>query len=88
MKLHKFNNHNEYKIPKGGLYEYISCPNYFGEIIEWVGFAVMTWSLPGLIFAMWTIFNLVPRAISHHKWYNQKFKNYPKSRKSIVPFII
>ena len=42
---------NCYKIPSGFLYNYIACPNYFGEIIEWIGFAIMTWSFPGLIFA-------------------------------------
>ena len=30
-----------YAIPEGGLYRWISCPNYFGEILEWVGFAIM-----------------------------------------------
>ena len=35
-----------YKIPKTFMYKYISCPNYFGEIIEWLGFAIMTWSFP------------------------------------------
>jgi steroid 5-alpha reductase family enzyme len=51
-----------YKIPYGGLYRWISCPNYFGEIITWIGWAVVTWSLPGLAFAAWTAANLVPRA--------------------------
>lgn len=79
---------NTYKVPKGFLYNYISCPNYFGEIIEWTGFAIMTWSAPGLIFALWTFFNLVPRAVSHHKWYISNFEDYPKSRKAIIPFIL
>ena len=79
---------NCYKIPSGFLYNYISCPNYFGEIVEWIGFAMMTWSFPGLIFALWTFFNLAPRAISHHKWYKSNFDNYPKNRKAIIPFIL
>ena len=53
------------------MFNYISCPNHFGEIIEWFGFAIMTWSLPGLSFAIWTVCNLLPRAIHHHAWYKQ-----------------
>ena len=56
-----------YKIPTGGLYRYISCPNYFGEIIEWTGWAVLTWSLAGASFAVWTAANLAPRAWTHHR---------------------
>ena len=58
-----------YKIPYGGLYDYISCPNYFGEMIEWTGFAIAAWSLPAFSFAIWTVANLAPRAVLHHKWY-------------------
>ena len=77
-----------YKIPQSFLYKYISCPNYFGEIIEWAGFAIMVWNVPGFVFVLWTIFNLVPRAVSHHKWYKEKFSDYPSNRKAIIPFIL
>jgi len=77
-----------YQIPLGFLYKYISCPNYFGEMIEWLGFALMTWSLPGLAFAIWTISNIFPRAIMHHKWYKEKFAEYPKDRKAVIPLIL
>ncbi len=40
-----------YSIPRGGLYERVSCPNYLGEIVQWLGWALATWSLPGLAFA-------------------------------------
>lgn len=76
-----------YKIPRGWLFRYISCPNHFGEIIEWTGFAVMVWSLPAFAFAWWTAVNLIPRAFSHHKWYRKKFDDYPKERKSVIPFL-
>ena len=62
-----------YKIPRGGLFEKVSSPNYFGEIIEWIGFAIATWSLAGLTFAIWTFCNLAPRAFAHHRWYNEEF---------------
>ncbi|MCW3125356.1 MAG: hypothetical protein JWO03_1014 [Bacteroidetes bacterium] len=77
-----------YKIPQGGLFKYISGPNFFGEMIEWAGFAIMVWSLPALGFAIWTIVNLTPRALDHHKWYLSKFPDYPKERKALVPFIL
>jgi 3-oxo-5-alpha-steroid 4-dehydrogenase 1 len=77
-----------YVIPEKGLFTYISCPNHFGEIIEWCGFAVMSWCLPGLSFAIWTIINLLPRALQHHHWYKSKFSDYPPDRKAVIPFIL
>lgn len=74
-----------YKIPDQGLFNWISCPNYFGEIIEWTGWAIATWSLPGLSFAVWTFANLAPRARAHHAWYRENFPDYPESRKGLFP---
>lgn len=76
-----------YSIPQGGLYNLISCPNYFGEIIEWIGWAVATWSLAGLAFAAWTFANLVPRARSHHSWYHKNFPEYPPERNALLPWV-
>jgi 3-oxo-5-alpha-steroid 4-dehydrogenase 1 len=78
---------NGYEIPYGGLYSFISCPNYFGEIIEWIGWAVLTWSFAGAAFAFWTIANLAPRALANHKWYLSHFNNYPKKRKALIPYL-
>lgn len=75
----------DYKVPYGGFYRWISCPNYFGEIIEWFGWAVATWSIPGLSFALWTFVNLAPRARAHHIWYQETFADYPEGRKALVP---
>lgn len=75
----------EYGVPYGSLYRWVSCPNYLGEIITWIGWAVATWSLPGLSFALWTIANLAPRARAHHAWYNRQFDNYPQERKALLP---
>lgn len=77
-----------YKMPEGWLFNYISSPHYFGEIVEWAGWAVMTWSLPGFAFFIFTFANLFPRAISSHKWYKAKFPDYPQDRKAIIPFLV
>jgi 3-oxo-5-alpha-steroid 4-dehydrogenase 1 len=76
-----------YQIPYGGLYRWISCPNYLGEVIIWLGWALATWSLPGLAFAVWTAANLIPRARSHHAWYRQHFPDYPPRRRALLPGI-
>jgi len=77
-----------YKVPRGWLYEYVTCPNYLGEIIEWLGFALATWSLPGLAFALYTAANVGPRAFAHHRWYRERFPDYPKHRKVLIPFLL
>lgn len=74
-----------YKIADTGLYHWISCPNYLGEILIWTGWAIATWSMAGLVFAVWTAANLVPRARSHHEWYRQNFPEYPAGRKALIP---
>jgi steroid 5-alpha reductase family enzyme len=78
-----------YQIPVGGMFEYVSCPHYFGEILEWSGFCIAcNGSLASCSFVIWTAANLVPRALSTHTWYLEKFDDYPLNRKAIVPFIL
>lgn len=77
-----------YKIPRGFLFEKVSCPNHFGEILEWTGYAIMSHNIAAVAFAVWTVANLIPRSLAHHKWYNQYFDDYPGNRKAIIPGII
>jgi len=74
-----------YRIPRGGLFRWVGSPQYFGEIIQWVGWAILTWSLAGLAFALFTACNLVPRAISNDRWYRRNFDDYPQKRRILVP---
>lgn len=76
-------------IPKGGMFKYVSSANYFGEIMEWFGYAILTWSLPGAIFCMWTFANLAPRANSLYEKYTEEFgEEFTKlKRKRVIPFI-
>ncbi|KAM6222664.1 3-oxo-5-alpha-steroid 4-dehydrogenase 1 [Rhynchocyon petersi] len=71
----------------GGLFEYVTAANYFGEIVEWIGYAVATWSVQGASFALFTFCMLFCRAQQHHRWYLEKFEDYPKSRKILFPFL-
>ena len=77
-----------YSIPYGGMYRFVSCPNYLGEIIEWAGWAILTWSLAGTAFAVFTAANLLPRAFAIHRWYRKEFPDYPASRNAVIPFLV
>ncbi len=77
-----------YKIPQTKIFKLVSCPNHGGEMLGWAGFAVLTWSLPASAFAVWTISNVLPRSLAHHKWYKNHFPDYPKNRKAVIPFVL
>ncbi|XP_036759526.1 3-oxo-5-alpha-steroid 4-dehydrogenase 2 isoform X2 [Manis pentadactyla] len=76
-----------YRIPQGGLFTYVSGANFLGEIIEWIGYALASWSLPALTFAFFSLCFLGLRAFHHHRFYLKVFEDYPKSRKTLIPFI-
>lgn len=77
-----------YKIPHGGLFEFVSGANFAAEALEWTGFAVAANSLPAYTFAIFTLCNVGPRASAHHKWYQEKFQEeYPAHRKAFIPFL-
>ena len=65
----------------------MTSAHYFGEIIEWCGWALAARTLPSAAFALYTIGNLAPRAWQHHTWYKEKFRDYPASRRALVPFV-
>ena len=77
-----------YSIPRGGAFRFVSCPNYLGELMEWAGWALATWSTAGLAFFAFTAANLVPRALAHHRWYRDRFEDYPAGRKALVPGLL
>jgi protein-S-isoprenylcysteine O-methyltransferase Ste14 len=77
-----------YRIPHGGAFELVSCPNYLGELLEWTGFALASGSPAAVAFAVWTAANLLPRALAHHRWYCRAFPDYPVTRRAIIPFLL
>lgn len=76
-------------FPKAGMYHYVTSANYFGEIVEWLGWAVLTWSWAGMVFFWFTCANLVPRANSIYHHYEREFPDEfdGKHLKRVFPFI-
>lgn len=83
------NGSRRYYYPCRGMYRYVTSANYFGELVEWLGFAVLTWSPAGFLFVFWTACNLVPRSHAIHKKYTEDFpaelSQYKPKR--IIPFL-
>ena len=77
-----------YRIPTGGLFRWVSSPSYLTELIAWAGLAVATWSLAGLYIFALSAANLVPRALSTHAWYRQRFPDYPRERTALLPGLL
>ena len=80
---------SKHYIPMKGLYKYVASANYFGETVEWLGYAILTWSLAGVVFLLWTFANLAPRSRAIHKKYCDEFgEQYSTlNRKFIIPFL-
>lgn len=79
---------SDYRIPFGGGFRFVTSPAYLGELIAWSGFALLTWALPGVVILLITAGNLIPRALATHRWYQEKFTDYPTDRKALIPYLI
>ena len=75
-------------LPKDGMYNFVTSGNYFGELLEWTGFAIVAGSPAAWVFVWWTAANLVPRAHAINKKYRSEFGNEAVgNRKRIIPFV-
>ena len=77
-----------YRVPRGGLFRFVTNPSYLTEITAFTGFAIATWSLGATFILLITIANLVPRAFQTHRWYREKFPDYPSERRVLIPFLL
>lgn len=78
-----------YVMPRGGLFHFVACPHYLGELIEWSAFAALCPDVRAArAFAFWTFANLYPRAVATARWYRQTFpRRYPARCRAMIPFI-
>lgn len=74
--------------PLTQLYRFVSCPNYTYEFGSWFSFAVMTQCIPAHLFAVAGLVQMAIWAKGKHRLYCKEFKDYPKGRKAILPFLL
>ena len=72
------------------IFEYVTAGNYFGELMEWLGFFWLTYPSPAsACFLYMTFCNLAPRAWSRHQRYKREIKGYTElNRCAIIPFVL
>lgn len=85
-------NERRIPVPNGNiftiLFNYVSCPNYFYEFGAQIGFSILTSCLPAVIFSFAGMYQMTIWALGKHRAYKREFKDYPKRRTAIVPFVI
>jgi very-long-chain enoyl-CoA reductase len=80
-------------IPKGCLFEFVSCPHYFFEIVTWTGFSMVTGLLSAAVFTLAGAAIMGVWATQRHRAYLAEFdgndgrERYPERRKIIIPFL-
>ncbi|XP_009782383.1 uncharacterized protein LOC107812573 [Nicotiana tabacum] len=77
----------EYKIPQGGLFNFVICPHYLFEILVFVGVSCISQTLYSISFTLGTMFYLMGRSIATRRWYQSKFDDFPKDIKALIPYI-
>lgn len=80
----------KHHIPHGGLFEYVSCPHYFTEILIYLSMNII-FNFRNTMMIWMFIFVLVNQLITghfSHKWYKETFPTYPKERKATIPYIL
>lgn len=70
------------------LFKYVANPNYFGEIIEWLGYFFICQNTESFLFFFSTLNILVAAAIPRSQWNKKNIEGYPKSRKAVIPYIL
>ncbi|KAG4101152.1 hypothetical protein H8356DRAFT_1035082 [Neocallimastix lanati (nom. inval.)] len=80
-------NAKRYKIPRGGLFDYVSCPHYFMEFLTWAGFSVIVHRLSFYGHVIFIFCTFVGRSYQTKKWYNNNIVGYPRKRKCLIPLI-
>ncbi|KAF7143953.1 hypothetical protein RHSIM_Rhsim05G0067900 [Rhododendron simsii] len=80
---------DEYVIPHGDWFDYVSSPHYLAEIVIYAGLVVAS---GGTDLTIWLLFgfvvaNLAFAAAETHRWYLRKFDNYPRDRFAIIPLV-
>jgi very-long-chain enoyl-CoA reductase len=76
-------------IPRGQLFELVSCANYTWELLAWCAFCYMTRMVTAYIFLIVSTAQIIPWALKKHQALRREFKDtYPRRRRALIPFLL
>ena len=79
----------KYILPHGALFEYLSMPHYFMELVSWFGYFVTNnFRIGSFILFVQCCITVIPLAIGRHDKNKVQFTQWPHNRKAILPFIL
>jgi len=87
-KLRGKDGDTEYKVPRGGWFEYVAAPHYFYELLGWCGLAFVSQHFIALLIYWGMCSYLLERAMAQTAWNRKNIKNYPWERKHLIPKIL
>ena len=79
-----------YVYPNSWPHQFVYSPNYLGEILEWTGYWLVHRNIYSFAFLVFTIANLLARAILTKDYYLLNFQseaNDNPNRKALIPFV-
>ncbi|XP_044748297.1 polyprenol reductase [Coccinella septempunctata] len=88
LRKTKKGNSSDYKLPIGDWFEYVSSPHCSAEILMYVALTILLWKSSTWGYVMlWVFSNQIESILLSHWWYQETFKNFPKNRKALIPYI-
>ncbi len=76
-----------YYVPYGLMFRWVTTPHYLAEIVIWAGFFLMSRHLATLLVFIIFAHYLIDRSNATHRWYLERFEDYPRVRRRIIPFV-
>lgn len=77
-------------VPEGGLFHLLSCPHYTMEMVMYAVVAALLGPghTTGLLLAAWVIINQSIAGAMSHAWYRKTFRDYPRERRAVIPYLL
>lgn len=88
-KLRSSKKTTKYVAPFGGMFEFVATPHYLFELIGWLGIAIVSHQLNVYLVVTSMMSYLGGRSVAQNEFNRKTFgeKDWPSSRKNMVPFM-